>query len=100
MKQTPDELELVRMMDDQAVRYDSLGRLHKRNVLLQQLLSKVQVLSDEDFDSAITMFASMVSSMEERRKSKEDNKDKLNSKSRDLLGEVNRKVTQNRGTTI
>ena len=93
-------IELARMMEDQAARFDSMGRLQKRNFILQQLLTRVQGLSDEDFESAFATFSSMVSTLELRRKKLEDEKEKANNKPKDLIQEVNKKVTQNRGTTI
>jgi hypothetical protein len=95
-----NEIELARMMEDQAARFDSMGRLQKRNFILQQLLTRVQGLSDEDFESAFATFSSMVSTLELRRKKLEDEKEKANSKPKDLIQEVNKKVTQNRGTII
>jgi hypothetical protein len=100
MTQGFNELELARMMEDQAARCDSLGRLQKRNFILQQLLSKVQGLSDEDFESAFATFSSMVETLEARRRKTEEEREKAKSKPKDLIQEVNRKVTQNRGTTI
>jgi hypothetical protein len=93
-------IELARLMEDQAARFDSMGRLQKRNFILQQLLTRVQGLSDEDFESAFATFSSMVSTLELRRKKLEDEKEKANNKPKDLIQEVNKKVTQNRGTTI
>ena len=93
-------IELARMMEDQAARFDSMGRLQKRNFILQQLLTRVQGLSDEDFESAFATFSSMVSTLELRRKKLEDEKEKANNKPKDLIQEVNKKVTQNRGTII
>jgi hypothetical protein len=95
-----NEIELARMMEDQAARFDSMGRLQKRNFILQQLLTRVQGLSDEDFESAFATFSSMVSTLELRRKKLEDEKEKANNKPKDLFKEVNKKVTQNRGTII
>jgi hypothetical protein len=95
-----NEIELARMMEDQAARFDSMGRLQKRNFILQQLLTRVQGLSDEDFESAFATFSSMVSTLELRRKKLEDEKEKANNKPKDLFQEVNKKVTQNRGTII
>jgi hypothetical protein len=95
-----NEIELARMMEDQAARFDSMGRLQKRNFILQQLLTRVQGLSDEDFESAFATFSSMVTTLELRRKKLEDEKEKANSKPKDLIQEVNKKVTQNRGTII
>ena len=95
-----NEIELARMMEDQAARFDSMGRLQKRNFILQQLLTRVQGLSDEDFESAFATFSSMVSTLELRRKKLEDEKEKANNKPKDLIQEVNKKVTQNRGTII
>ena len=95
-----NEIELARMMEDQAARFDSMGRLQKRNFILQQLLTRVQGLSDEDFESAFATFSSMVSTLELRRKKLEDERAKANSKPKDIVQEVNKKVTQNRGTII
>ena len=95
-----NEIELARMMEDQAARFDSMGRLQKRNFILQQLLTRVQGLSDEDFESAFATFSSMVSTLELRRKKLEDEKEMANKKPKDLIQEVNKRVTQNRGTTI
>jgi hypothetical protein len=95
-----NEIELARMMEDQAARFDSMGRLQKRNFILQQLLTRVQGLSDEDFESAFATFSSMVTTLELRRKKLEDEKEKANNKPKDLIQEVNKKVTQNRGTII
>ncbi|NBX16844.1 MAG: hypothetical protein EBR09_05705 [Proteobacteria bacterium] len=100
MKQYFDETELARMMEDQAARFDSMSRMQKRNYILQQLLTQVQGLSDEDFESAFATFSSMVTTLEARRKKKEQEKDRENSKPKDLLSEVSKKVTQSRGTTI
>lgn len=88
------------MMEDQAARFDSMSRMQKRNYILQQLLTQVQGLSDEDFESAFATFSSMVTTLEARRKKKEQEKDRENSKPKDLLSEVSKKVTQSRGTTI
>jgi len=95
-----NEIELARMMEDQAARFDSMGRLQKRNFILQQLLTRVQGLSDEDFESAFATFSSMVSTLELRRKKLEGEKEKANSKPKDIIQEINKKVTQNRGTII
>jgi hypothetical protein len=100
VKQYFDETELARMMEDQAARFDSMSRMQKRNYILQQLLTQVQGLSDEDFESAFATFSSMVTTLEARRKKKEQEKDRENSKPKDLLSEVSKKVTQSRGTTI
>ncbi len=100
MKQSFDENELARLMDDQAARFDSMGRLQKRNYILQQLLTRVQGLSDEDFESAFATFSSMVTTLEARRKKREEDKERENSRPKDLMAEVSKKVTQNRGTTI
>jgi len=100
MKQSFDENELARLMDDQAARFDSMGRLQKRNYILQQLLTRVQGLSDEDFESAFATFSSMVTTLEARRKKREEDKERENSRPKDLMSEVSKKVTQNRGTTI
>lgn len=93
-------LELERMMNDQAARCDSMGRLQRRNSILQQLLSRVQGLSDEDFETAFDTFASLISTLESKRRKSDDEREKDDQKPRDLLREVNAKVTQNRGTTI
>lgn len=100
MKTGLSELELTRMMEDQAARCDSMGRLQKRNFILQQLLTRVQGLSDEDFESAFATFSSMVTTLEARRKKIEEEKEKQNNRPKDLMQEVNKKITQNRGTTI
>jgi hypothetical protein len=100
MKNQVSETELARAMEDQAARFDSMGRLQKRNFILQQLLSRVQGLSDEDFESAFATFSSMVATLETRRKKKEEAKDKENAKNADVISEVNKRVSQNRGTTI
>lgn len=93
-------LELERMMKDQAARCDSMGRLQKRNSILQQLLSRVQGLSDEDFETAFDTFASLISTLESKRRKTDEEREKDDHKPRDLLREVNMKVSQNRGTTI
>jgi len=93
-------LELERMMNDQAARCDSLGRLQKRNSILQQLLSRVQGLSDEDFETAFETFASLISTLESKRRKVDEARDKDEQRPRDLLHEVNGKVSQSRGTTI
>lgn len=98
MNQSFNEIEIARAMEDQAARFDSMGRVQRRNFILQKLLSQVQGLSDEDFESAFATFSSMVIALEAKRKSKEEEREKEKSKPRDILGEVNRKVTQNRGT--
>jgi hypothetical protein len=100
MKQVFDATELARAMDDQAARFASMSRMQKRNYILQQLLSQVQGLSDEDFESAFATFSSMVTTLEARRRKKEEEKEKESSKPKDLLQEVSKKVTQSRGTTI
>ncbi|NBW82305.1 hypothetical protein EBR21_11180 [bacterium] len=100
MKNRVNEMELARAMEDQAARFDSMGRLQKRNFILQQLLTKVQGLSDEDFESAFATFSSMVATLEARRKKKEEAIEKENAKNTDILKEVNKRVNQNRGTTV
>lgn len=100
MKESVSAIELARAMEDQAARFESMGRLQKRNYILQQLLARVQGLSDEDFESAFATFSSMVTTLEARRKKKEEEKEKENSRPKDVMGEVSRKLTQNRGTTI
>jgi hypothetical protein len=100
MKQVFDEAELARVMDDQAARFASMSRLQKRNYILQQLLTRVQGLSDDDFESAFATFSSMVTTLEARRKKNDEEKERENSKPKDLMAEVTKKVTQNRGTTI
>ncbi|NBO37300.1 hypothetical protein EBU99_01820 [bacterium] len=100
MAQGFNEIELARTMDDQAARFDSMGRLQKRNFILQQLLSKVQGLSDEDFESAFATFSSMVTTLEAKRRRTDEEKAKNQEKPKDLMSEVNRKISQNRGTTI
>lgn len=92
-----NETELARLMDDQAARMDAMGRLQKRNFILQQLLARVQGLSDEDFESAFATFSSMVSTLESKRRKQEEEKEKLNGKPKDLLKEVGDKATHNRG---
>jgi hypothetical protein len=42
----------------------------------------------------------MVATLEARRKKKEEAKDKENAKNTDIINEVNKRVSQNRGTTI
>ena len=93
-------LELERMMDDQAARSDSMGRVLKRNTILQQLLSRVQGLSDEDFETAFETFTSLISTLESKRRKSDDAREKDEQKPRDLIREVNAKVSQSRGTTI
>jgi hypothetical protein len=93
-------LELERMMDDQAARSDSMGRVLKRNSILQQLLSRVQGLSDEDFETAFETFTSLISTLESKRRKSDDAREKDEQKPRDLIREVNAKVSQSRGTTI
>lgn len=100
MKQDFSEIELARSMEDLAARVDSLGRYQKRNYILQQLLAKVQGLSDEDFESAFATFSSVVTSLEARRKKIQDERENDKNKPKDLIKEVNKKVTQSRGTTI
>ncbi|MEN9809856.1 MAG: hypothetical protein RLZZ488_1423 [Pseudomonadota bacterium] len=100
MKTFINETEIARVMDDQAARFDSMGRLQRRNFVLQQLLSKVQGLSDEDFESAFATFSSMVTALEARRRKQDEEKEKESSKPKDLLREVEMKVSQNRGSTI
>ena len=93
-------LELERMMDDQAACSDSMGRVLKRNSILQQLLSRVQGLSDEDFETAFETFTSLISTLESKRRKSDDAREKDEQKPRDLIREVNAKVSQSRGTTI
>ncbi|MEY2988129.1 MAG: hypothetical protein RJB13_1650 [Pseudomonadota bacterium] len=93
-------LEIERAMNDQASRCDSMGRLQKRNVILQQLLSRVQGLSDEDFAAAFDTFSSLVETLEAKRRKAENGREKEGQKPRDLLHDVNVKVNQSRGTTI
>lgn len=92
-----NETELARLMDDQAARMDAMGRLQKRNFILQQLLARVQGLSDEDFESAFATFSSMVSTLESKKRKQEEEKERLNGKPKDILKEVGDKVTHSRG---
>ena len=92
-----NETEIARMMDDQAARIDSMGRLQKRNFILQQLLSRVQGLSDEDFESAFATFSSMIATLEAKRKKVEEEKERLNGKPKELLQEITKSPNQNRG---
>ncbi|MFZ9520124.1 MAG: hypothetical protein ACO3A4_06565 [Silvanigrellaceae bacterium] len=100
MKNQVSEMELARAMEDQAARFESMGRLQKRNFILQQLLTRVQGLSDEDFESAFATFSSMVTTLEARRKKNEEAKEKENAKNTDIINEVGKRVSQSRGTTI
>lgn len=100
MNQSISESEIARAMDDQAARLDGLGRLQRRNFLIQQIFSQIQGLADEDFESACSAFSSIITTFESRRTKKEEDKARLNSKSKDIIHEVNRKANQNRGTTI
>ncbi|MEY2987157.1 MAG: hypothetical protein RJB13_678 [Pseudomonadota bacterium] len=93
-------LELERMMSDQAARCDSMGRVQKRNSILQQLLSRVQGLSDEDFETAFETFQSLIATLETKRRKSDESREKDDQKPRDLIREVNAKVNQSRGTTI
>ncbi|MEY4066364.1 MAG: hypothetical protein RIR26_2572 [Pseudomonadota bacterium] len=92
-----NETDLARLMDDQAVRIDSVGRLQKRNFILQQLLSRVQGLSDEDFESAFTTFSSMIATLEAKRKKAEEEKERLKGRPKELIQELSHGSTQNRG---
>ncbi len=78
MYETPKdipELDLERHMNDHAsrVQMNSLG--HKRIVVMQKLLLKIQGMNDKDFDTAYTTLESVVDNLSKKPLGSED-KDK------------------------
>ena len=55
-----NEIELQRLMADQATRAEYCAQLHKRHSAMQTLMSKIQTLSDSEFETAYGTLESLI----------------------------------------
>ena len=74
------EIDLFRHMTDEASRFQVGSRMHSRSLVVQRLMSKIQCLTDGEFETAISALESMVEGYNIRKKS-DDKKSRNNSES-------------------
>ncbi len=63
-------LDLERHMNDNASRVEVVSSVQKRFSLLQKILLKAQVLSDQDFETAFNSFDAMVDNLKQKTQKK------------------------------
>ena len=63
----PCERDLERQIADHAARTEISGAANRRSSTLQRLLSKIVVLSDREFDSAVGTLESLVDGFHQRK---------------------------------
>lgn len=55
-----NEIELARLMADQATRTEYCAHLQRRQVAMQTLMAKIQTLSDSEFEAAYGTLESLI----------------------------------------
>lgn len=69
-----NEIELQRLMSDHATRAEFCAQLHKRHSAMQVLMSKIQTLTDSEFETAYGTLESLIQNYN-AKKAKNDKKD-------------------------
>jgi hypothetical protein len=67
-----NEIDIERHMNDNASRVEMISFMQKRYSYMQKLMSKAQILSDKDFETAFTTFESVVDSLSQKKQKNSD----------------------------